>query len=114
VALGAPAKRHDLKQRGIEYVLVSDGAFNIYFIGSLHEWRRRMNAQVVRTIPLTLRASDGPRDWQLVKLQQAKFRSKIPATPKRHKQARTRNVKGRTRDVLQTRHGFGESLLGLG
>jgi hypothetical protein len=59
----------DLKQRGIEYILVSDNAFNIYFNGSFDEWCRRMNAQVVRTIPLTLRASAGPRDWQLVKLQ---------------------------------------------
>jgi hypothetical protein len=59
----------DLKQRGIEYILVSNNAFNIYFNGSFDEWCRRMNAQVVRTIPLTLRASAGPRDWHLVKLQ---------------------------------------------
>ena len=58
----------DLKQRGIEYILVSNNAFNIYFNGSFDEWCRRMNAQVVQTIPLTLRASAGPRDWHLIKL----------------------------------------------
>jgi hypothetical protein len=59
----------DLKQLGVEYILVGDGAFNTSFNISFDEWCRRMNAQVVQTIPLTLRASAGPRDWHLVKLQ---------------------------------------------
>ena len=59
----------DLKQLGVEYILVGDSAFNIYFKGSLDDWLKKMNAQVVQTIPLTLRASAGPRDWHLVKLQ---------------------------------------------
>ena len=59
----------DLKRLGVEYILVGDSAFNVYFNSPLNDWLKKMNAQVVQTIPLTLRASAGPRDWHLVKLQ---------------------------------------------
>jgi hypothetical protein len=58
-----------LRARGVEFILVRDEVFGIWFKGSLDGWLKKMNAQVVQTIPLTLRASAGPRDWHLVKLQ---------------------------------------------
>ncbi len=58
----------DLKQRGIEYVLVRTEGLEIWFGCSADDWVRRMNAQVVQKIPLQLLAAKGPRDWYLVKL----------------------------------------------
>ncbi len=58
----------DLKRRGIEYVLAKGEMFGGSFGGSLDDWLKRMNAQVVRKIPLNLRASRGPLDWYLIKL----------------------------------------------
>jgi len=57
-----------LKARGIEYILVSGDAFKKHFADSLDDWLKNMNAQVVQTISLNLRASQGPMDWYLVKL----------------------------------------------
>jgi hypothetical protein len=59
----------DLKQRGIEYILVNHDVIGQWFFKSTREeWLTRMNAQVVRTIPLKLRAERGVVDWYLVKL----------------------------------------------
>jgi len=58
----------DLKRRGIEYVLAKGALFGGSFGGSLDDWLKRMNAQVVRKIPLNLRASHGALDWYLVRL----------------------------------------------
>lgn len=60
--------RADLKQRGIEYVLLNADKFPAWFGLTPEEWAKNMNAEVVRTIPLNLRASDGPRNWVLLKL----------------------------------------------
>ena len=59
----------DLKRRGIEYVLAKGEMFGRSFGESLDDWLKRINAQVVQNIPLILRASRGPLDWYLVKLQ---------------------------------------------
>ena len=59
----------DLRGRGIEYILVKESAAQAFFDSSFADWRRKMNAQVVATIPLELRASTGAVDWYLVKLQ---------------------------------------------
>lgn len=56
-----------LKDRGIEYILAKSGEFNKRF-PDLNDWLKKMNAQVVQTIQLNLRAADGPRDWYLIKL----------------------------------------------
>jgi hypothetical protein len=58
----------DLKSRGIEYILLREAAVNSYFHCSFTSWLLQMNAQVVQKIPLNLRASVGPLDWYLVKL----------------------------------------------
>jgi hypothetical protein len=58
----------DLKTRGIEYILVKDEAFGKWFSGSFDDWLKKMNAQTVRKISLNLRASSGPADWYLVRL----------------------------------------------
>jgi hypothetical protein len=58
----------DLKARGIEYILLHQEVFERWFDCPLNAWLEKMNAQVVQKIPLDLRASRGPRDWYLVKL----------------------------------------------
>jgi hypothetical protein len=57
-----------LKAEGVEYILVRGEAFGKWFSGSLDDWLKQMDAQVVREIPLDLRAAQGPMDWYLVKL----------------------------------------------
>lgn len=58
----------DLKAKGIEYVLLRKEALESFFKCPLADWLRQMNAQVVQRIPLNMRASRGPLDWYLVKL----------------------------------------------
>jgi hypothetical protein len=58
----------DLKARGIEYILLREQAIGQWFQCPLDVWLRRINAQVVWKMPLDLRASTGPLDWYLVKL----------------------------------------------
>ena len=59
----------DLKRRGVEYILVKGEAFGKWFPEPLDVWLKQMDVQVVKKIPLNLRAAQGPRDWYLVKLQ---------------------------------------------
>jgi hypothetical protein len=57
----------EVKARGVGYVLLKEQ--NLAWSGyTLDTWLQRMNAQVVWKIPLCLRASTGPLDWYLVKL----------------------------------------------
>jgi hypothetical protein len=58
----------DLKARGIEYILLREQAVGQWFNCPLDDWLKRMNAQVVKKLSLNLRASSGPLDWDLVKL----------------------------------------------
>jgi hypothetical protein len=58
----------DLKARGIEYILLREQAIGQWFNCPLDDWLKRMNAQVVKKLSLNLRASSGPLDWDLVKL----------------------------------------------
>jgi hypothetical protein len=58
----------DLKQRGIQYVLVKPGLLGKEADDALDAWLKKMNAKVVGKIPLTLRVSEGALDWYLVKL----------------------------------------------
>lgn len=59
----------DLKRRGIEYVLVKTDGFELWFGCSPGDWFKRMNAQVLKIIPLQLRAAVPATDWYLVKLR---------------------------------------------
>jgi hypothetical protein len=58
----------DLKARGVGYILLREETFVSWFHCPLAAWQQRMNAQVVQKFPLNLRASRGPLDWYLVKL----------------------------------------------
>ena len=58
----------DLKAEGIEYILVKGEAFGKWFPAPMEDWLKKINARVVKTIPLHLRAATGPADWYLVKL----------------------------------------------
>ena len=58
----------DLKARGIEYILLREQAIGQWFHCPLDAWLKQVNAQVVWKMPLNLRASSGPLDWYLVKL----------------------------------------------
>jgi hypothetical protein len=56
----------DLKAFGVEYVLVKPEALGKK--NPFDDWLKKMNAKVVQKISLNLRASTGPTDWYLVKL----------------------------------------------
>jgi hypothetical protein len=56
-----------LKDEGVEYVLAKKDLFGNQFPGQ-DDWLKKINAQVVQTIPLSLRAATGPSTWYLVKL----------------------------------------------
>ena len=58
----------DLKARGIEYILLREQSIGQWFHCPLDAWLKQVNAQVVWKMPLNLRASSGPLDWYLVKL----------------------------------------------
>jgi len=57
----------EVKARGVEYILLKEQNLG-WFNYTLDGWLQRMNAQVVWKTPLNLRASTGPLDWYLVKL----------------------------------------------
>jgi hypothetical protein len=57
-----------LKARGVEYILLREQAVGQWFDCPLDDWLKRMNAQLVKKLSLNLRASSGPLDWDLVKL----------------------------------------------
>jgi hypothetical protein len=59
----------DLKARGVEYILVKTDVSEHWFGCSLDDWVKRMDAEIVRVVSLNLRASVGPRDWYLLRLQ---------------------------------------------
>jgi hypothetical protein len=59
----------DLKRRGIEYVLVKTDGFESRFGCPPGDWFKRMNARIVQTIPLQLRAAASSADWELVESQ---------------------------------------------
>lgn len=58
----------EVKARGVEYILLRE-EFLAWHGYTLETWLQRMNAQVVKTIPLNLHASTGPLDWYLVRLR---------------------------------------------
>ncbi len=57
-----------LKSAGVQYVLVSQDKFSLVFPGTVAEWLTRMDARVLRKIPLTLRAEVGGVEWLLVEI----------------------------------------------
>jgi hypothetical protein len=57
-----------LNSRGIKYVLISTAYFSEHNGPPLKQWLELHDAKVIKTIPLTLRASKGPVDWVLVEI----------------------------------------------
>ncbi|HEX3799551.1 MAG TPA: hypothetical protein VH413_12700 [Verrucomicrobiae bacterium] len=60
--------RENLQQRGIEYILLNQRDFKVIGL-PLNDWLAKINAEVVQTIPMTIRAGFGSEDWLLVKLK---------------------------------------------
>ena len=58
----------DLQARGIGYVVLRADTVETWFHCSLDEWLAQVNARVIQKLPLNLRASRGPLEWYLVKL----------------------------------------------
>ena len=56
------------KARGIEFVLLREQAIGQWFHCSSDIWLQQMNARVITKLPLNLRASTGPAEWYLVRL----------------------------------------------
>jgi hypothetical protein len=58
----------NLRQRGIEYILLNPRDF-VVIKQPLNDWLARIHAKVVQTIPMTIRAGYGSEDWLLVKIE---------------------------------------------
>ena len=58
----------DLRAKGIEYILVSPERFPGSFTKGFDRWAADLGVKSFKTIPLTLRASDGVKKWELVRL----------------------------------------------
>ncbi len=69
----------DLQRRNIQYVLLNKAQFESWFKMPAEGWGRRMDAQTVREVSLTLRASAGPAGWLVLKLPAAKLGSPSPS-----------------------------------
>ncbi len=59
----------NLRQRGIQYLLLNSRDFSLNFPIPLADWLTKNHAEVVQTIPLTIRAGFGSEDWLLVKIK---------------------------------------------
>jgi hypothetical protein len=57
-----------LRSRGIRYVLVHPEKFKMLFQQPFDQWLEEINGTQVAVVPLTLRATGGPVDLRLVKL----------------------------------------------
>ena len=58
----------ELKQQGVHHVLLNPKEFPDFFKCPLTQWLTAMNATVVQTIPLRLRAAEPPQNWLLIQL----------------------------------------------
>src|SRR5207249_8273565 len=58
-----------LRERRIQYVLISDEKFRSQFRQPFEEWLAQMRGHVVHAIRLQLRAGQGPADWKLVRIE---------------------------------------------
>lgn len=60
----------ELRRRGVCYVLAGEETFHGRYNESLPELLRRLDAEVVVSIPLQLRAARGPVQWYLLKVRE--------------------------------------------
>ena len=61
----------ELRRQGVRYIIVNPTSFEQRFGGTLADWLARVNGELVATLPLTLKASLGSRDWPIVALRSA-------------------------------------------
>lgn len=59
----------ELRKKGIKYVLINSGFLAQHFQLSLQQWLAQNNGQLLRHLPLELRASSGPSEWFLIELR---------------------------------------------
>jgi hypothetical protein len=57
-----------LRSEGVQYVVVSAQKFHMDFQQPFDQWLKEVNGTVVATKSMSLRAGEGPVDWQVVKL----------------------------------------------
>jgi hypothetical protein len=57
-----------IRRWGVRHVLVSANRYNQFFPKPFEQWLKEINGQVVKTIPLMLKASTGFGDWHVVYL----------------------------------------------
>ncbi|MDB6020344.1 MAG: hypothetical protein JWQ04_201 [Pedosphaera sp.] len=62
-------RREDLDRRGIKYVLVSSEFLSWQPGQTPQSWAEKNHAEIIRVVPLTLRASRGPVDWAVARLR---------------------------------------------
>ena len=58
-----------LKAAGVNYVLIKPAVLGSSFHCPLDDWLNAMNAEIVATIPLRLRAGTERNDWYLLRLR---------------------------------------------
>ena len=58
-----------IRNQGVKYIWVNDEKFNMLFHVKFEDWLVRMNADRLQTIPLHLRAGQGPVNWHLIRLR---------------------------------------------
>ncbi len=62
----------NLRARGVQYILLNPLNYNqAFYTIPFNQWLAQQNAEVVQTIPLTLRATLGSENWLLVKIKGA-------------------------------------------
>jgi hypothetical protein len=59
----------DLKAQGVRYILLNPDGFESFFRCPLAQWLIQMDAEMVQTISLRLRAAEPAQDWCLVRLR---------------------------------------------
>lgn len=57
-----------LKSKGVKYILARSDLFGTRF-PQFDEWAKKLNAAIIRKIPLNIRAEEGPVTWYLVALK---------------------------------------------
>jgi hypothetical protein len=59
----------DLRRQGIIYILIKSDAYKFAFSEPFEKWMAQHNAELIETVPLTLRVSAGPVDCLLVEIK---------------------------------------------
>jgi hypothetical protein len=65
----------DLRRRGIKYVLASSETLQQNWNKPLDEWLAQVNGEIVSRVHLHLRASTGPKEWYLIRIQEGPTQS---------------------------------------